>query len=83
MNVPSVQATPLMGLQRGMLIFEVLVLGLRVGALAFGAFGLASDVAAIALFSIVGAVCNAALIAWVVLRAGGRLREGMQGGGTI
>jgi O-antigen/teichoic acid export membrane protein len=83
MNVPSVQATPLMGLQRGMLIFEVLVLGLRVGALAFGAFGLASDVAAIALFSIVGAVCNAALIAWVVLRAGGRLREGMRGGGTI
>lgn len=78
-NAPSVQAIPILDLQKPMLIYETLAIGLRVGALAYGALVLASDLAAIALYSTIGVLYNFGLIGWVLLRSGSRLREGMGG----
>jgi O-antigen/teichoic acid export membrane protein len=65
-NVPSVQAIPLLGLQGQLLAYEIVAGSLRVASLAIGALVLHSDLAAIALFSITGAVVYVWLIAWVI-----------------
>jgi hypothetical protein len=75
--VPSVQAIPILGLQGHFLVYEVAVTTLRVISLATGALVLRSDVAAIALFSAVGAIVNIAQIAWCILSCDIRTREKM------
>lgn len=74
-NVPSVQAIPLLGLQGQLLLYEVVVVTLRVASLAFGAIVLGSDIAAIALFAIAGAVMYVWLIVWVICSSDTRSRE--------
>ena len=74
MNVPSVQAIPLLGLQGHLLVYEIVFITLRMGALAFGIVVVQSDLVAIGLFSMFGVVANICLIGWVLIRcdAGGR-----------
>jgi O-antigen/teichoic acid export membrane protein len=79
-NIPSVQAIPLLGLQGQLLVYEIVVVILRVASLAAGMLVLGSDLAAIALFSTTSAVMYVWLIAWVILRSGRRLRQAVQCG---
>jgi O-antigen/teichoic acid export membrane protein len=81
-NAPCIQAIPLLGLQRQYLAYELVVLIVRVVALALGAYLLSSSVAVIALFSVCGALLNAGLVAWVLAMSRTRLREGLSPGGS-
>ena len=69
-NVPSVQAIPILGLQGKLLVYEITIVTLRLASLAAGALLLKSDVAAIALFSISSASGYVWLIIWVVASSG-------------
>jgi O-antigen/teichoic acid export membrane protein len=73
--VPSVKVIPILGLQGHSLLYEIVVVALRVGALAAGAVIYESDLVAIALYSIVGALVNVTRIVWCVLSCDTRLRE--------
>ncbi len=69
-NKPAVSAIPALGIQRGLLIYELLSTGTKVLALYLGYTIFASDVAAVALFSIFGVVAYAWLILWVIFHSG-------------
>jgi O-antigen/teichoic acid export membrane protein len=73
--VPSVKVIPILGLQGHSLLYEIIVVALRVSALAVGTFIYESDIAAIALYAIVGALVNVTRIAWCVLSCDTRLRD--------
>jgi O-antigen/teichoic acid export membrane protein len=73
--VPSLQVVAILGLQGHFLIYEVAVVVLRIASLAAGALIWHSDIAAIALYAIVGALVNIAQIAWCILSCDTRLRE--------
>ncbi len=66
-NVPSVQAIPVLGLQGQLLVYEIVAGSLRAVSLAFGALVLRSDLAAIAIFSLAGTIMYVWLIAWVIV----------------
>jgi O-antigen/teichoic acid export membrane protein len=72
---PSSQAFPILGLQGHFLVYEIVVVFLRTAALATGALVLKDEMAAIALFSIVGAVISLAQIMWCVVSCDRRLRD--------
>lgn len=65
-NRPAVAAIPALRLQRGLLVYELFSSSTKVIALYIGYGILASDIAAIALFSIFGAIAYASLILWVI-----------------
>lgn len=69
-NKPAVSAIPALGLQRGLLIYEMFSTGTKVLALYLGYAVFKSDVMAIALFSIFGVVAYAWLIMWVIVHSG-------------
>jgi O-antigen/teichoic acid export membrane protein len=75
-NVPSVQAIPLLGLQGKLLVYEITIVTLRLASLAAGVLSLKSDVAAIALFSISSAAAYVWLIIWVVVSSGKHANRG-------
>jgi len=68
-NKPAVSAIPALGIQRGLLIYELFSTGTKVLALYLGYTIFASDVAAVALFSIFGVVAYAWLILWVIVHS--------------
>lgn len=70
LNKPAVAAIAALRLQGGLLLYEALSTGSKVLALYIGYIVLGSDVAAIALFSVSGAIAYVTLIAWVILRSG-------------
>jgi O-antigen/teichoic acid export membrane protein len=74
-GAPSFQAFPILGLQGHFLVYEIVVVVLRTASLAIGALVLKDGMAAIALFSIVGALVNVAQIFWCVVSCDRRLRE--------
>ncbi len=74
-NHPSVYAIPLFDMQRQFLIYEIISIVVRCGALIIGALFLASDLVGIALFSITGAVINMFLIIWVISRSEDSVRK--------
>lgn len=74
LNVPSVMAIPLLALQRHFLAYEVVVVTLRTSAIVIGSLLLHSAAAAVALYSIVGALMNACLVAYVIYQSGARTR---------
>jgi O-antigen/teichoic acid export membrane protein len=73
--VPSLQVVAILGLQGHFLLYEIAVVTLRVASLAAGALIWQSDIVAIALYSIVGALVNIAQIVWCVLSCDTRHRE--------
>ncbi len=77
LNVPSVQVIPLLGMQAHLLAFELVATAVRTGALLAGALALGTDVAAVALFSVSGALVNAALITWILFCTDRRARPGL------
>jgi O-antigen/teichoic acid export membrane protein len=78
---PSFHAIPVLGLQGHFLLYQVVVLGLRSAALAIGAIWLSSDVTAIALLSVVGALVNGMQIAWCIASCDTRSRDERQASG--
>ena len=69
-NKPAVSAIPALGIQRGLLIYELFSTGTKVLALYLGYTVFESDVAAVALFSIFGVVAYGWLILWVIVHSG-------------
>lgn len=61
-NKPSVRALPVLSAQRFHLIYTIIMLIIRIAALAVGYFVFSSDIVAIALFGISGAILNLVLI---------------------
>lgn len=66
-NRPSVAAIPVLGLQKGLLIYEFFSTGSKLIALYIGFIRFGDDKIAIALFSMVGALAYIALITWVII----------------
>src|SRR5699024_7966921 len=62
-NRPSVRSLPVLSAQRFHLIYTVFMLVTRLGVLALGYYIFASDIIAVALFGITGAILNFGLIA--------------------
>lgn len=63
---PCVSAVPVLRIQRGLLVYEIFSTGTKVIALLAGFWLFGSDIVAVGLFSIVGALAYLALIVWVV-----------------
>lgn len=68
-NNPSVSAVPVLGIQRGLLVYELFSTGAKVIGLVAGFYWFESDILAVAIFSIVGVVSYVALILWVFFKA--------------
>lgn len=68
-NRPSVGAIPVLSLQKFFLIFEIVSITLRAGALALGYFIFESALGAIAIFSITNVFLNVVLILATILAA--------------
>ncbi len=69
-NKPAVAAIPALRLQKGLLIYEVFSTGTKVLALYLGYSLFASDIAAVALFSVFGVAAYLWLIFWVIFHSG-------------
>jgi len=66
-NRPSVAAIPVLGIQKGLMIYELFSTGIKLLALYIG-FGIfANDTISVALFSIFGAIAYILLIVWVLM----------------
>lgn len=69
-NKPAVAAIPALRAQGGSLIYELVSTVLKIASLWIGFRVLDSDVLAVALYSLSGALSYTALIAWVIWRSG-------------
>ncbi len=74
-NKPAVSAIPALRLQKGLLTYEVCSTGAKIAALFAGFVVYNSDVAGIALFSVVGVIAYLWLILWVIANARPREEE--------
>lgn len=68
-NKPSVAAAPVLGIQKGLLVYELFSTGGKVVAVIYGFYIYKSDIVAIALFSLIGAVTYAVMIFWILWQA--------------
>lgn len=65
-NKPAVSAIPALGLQGGLLVYEVFSSGTKILALYIGYMVYANDIVAIALYSVFGIISYIWLILWVI-----------------
>jgi O-antigen/teichoic acid export membrane protein len=65
-NTPSVNAIPVLKLQGGFLIYEIISLVLKLVSLLIGFYLFNNDVYTVALFSISGVIANLYLILWTI-----------------
>jgi|MTBAKSStandDraft_2_1061841.scaffolds.fasta_scaffold20376_1 O-antigen/teichoic acid export membrane protein len=68
-NRPSVAAVPTLGLQRGLVVYEIFSTGSKILALYLGFVVFNNDQIAVALFGIFGAAAYLALIVWITTAA--------------
>lgn len=68
-NRPSVAAIPVLGLQRGLIVYELFSTGSKILVMYWALTVLNNDLLAVALFSIFGAIAYIVLILWVLLYA--------------
>ena len=68
-NKPSVVAVPVLGIQKGLLVYELFSTGGKVVAVMIGFYSYKSDLVAIALFSLIGTVTYAVMILWIIWKA--------------
>ncbi|MBZ5877360.1 lipopolysaccharide biosynthesis protein [Chromohalobacter israelensis] len=68
-NKPSNAAVPVLGIQRGLLFYEVLSTGGKVAGFLLGFYWLNSDIWAVATFSIIGVFAYGGVMLWIYLRA--------------
>ena len=65
-NKPAVAAIPVLGLQRGLMIYELFSTGSKILALYIGFVLFEIDTVAVAIFSVFGAIAYIILILWVI-----------------
>lgn len=65
-NKPAVAAVPVLGIQRGLLVYEIFSTGLKVFGLFLGFFWFDSDIWAVALFSVFGVVAYVIMMVWII-----------------
>lgn len=68
-NRPSVASVPALGLQKGLLVYEIMSSASKALGLVIGFYVYSSDVIAIMLFSIIGALVYGAMIAWIIINS--------------
>lgn len=65
-NKPCVASVPVLGIQRGLLLYEIFSTGVKVVGLLIGFYWFESDLWAVALFCIFGVFAYAAMMIWIV-----------------
>ena len=68
-NKPSVAAVPVLGIQPGLLVYELFSTGGKVLAFVVGVYWFGSDLWAVALFSLIGVAAYSAMMLWILLHA--------------
>lgn len=68
-NKPSIAAVPVLGIQRGLLVYELFSTGAKVLGLVVGFYWFASDLWAVALFSVIGVLAYSAMMLWILSHA--------------
>lgn len=68
-NKPSVAAVPVLGIQRGLLVYELFSTGTKALGLVAGFYWFGSDVWAVALFSVLGVLAYSAMMLWILSHA--------------
>jgi O-antigen/teichoic acid export membrane protein len=68
-NKPSVAAVPVLGIQRGLLVYELFSTGTKALGLVAGFYWFGSDLWAVALFSIIGVLAYSAMMLWILSHA--------------
>jgi O-antigen/teichoic acid export membrane protein len=66
-NRPSVAAVPVLGLQKGLLIYELFSTGSKLIAIYIGGVLLKNDQLTVVIFSLFGAAAYIFLIAWIII----------------
>ena len=64
-NKPSVAAVPVLGIQKGLLFYEILSTGGKIVGLIIG-FYFDSDILAVILYSVIGACAYILMIIWII-----------------
>lgn len=65
-NRPSVATVPVLGIQRGLLVYEVFSAGTKVLALTAGFYLFDSDLWAVAFFSVTGVIAYSVMMVWIL-----------------
>lgn len=78
-NRPCVAAVPVLGLQKGLFIYELFSTCTKLMALAIGLYLFKSDILAIGFFSVMGVIAYIVLILWIVIASKGFNEEAMSG----
>ena len=68
-NKPSVAAVPVLGIQRGLLVYELFSTGGKALGLVAGFYWFGSDLWAVALFSVIGVLAYSAMMLWILSHA--------------
>lgn len=68
-NKPAVAAVPVLGIQRGLLVYELFSTGTKALGLVVGFSWFGSDLWAVALFSVIGVLAYSAMILWILFHA--------------
>lgn len=68
-NKPFVAAVPVLGIQRGLLVYELFSTGTKALGLVAGFYWFGSDVWAVALFSVIGVLAYSAMMLWILSHA--------------
>jgi O-antigen/teichoic acid export membrane protein len=68
-NKPAVAAVPVLGIQRGLLVYELFSTGTKALGLVVGFSWFGSDLWAVALFSVIGVLAYSAMILWILFYA--------------
>jgi O-antigen/teichoic acid export membrane protein len=71
-NRPSIAAVPVLGLQRGLMIYEMFSAGFKLLALYLGFTVSGQDMVGVALFALTGAAAYVLLISWIIFVARNR-----------
>jgi O-antigen/teichoic acid export membrane protein len=68
-NKPAVAAVPVLGIQRGLLVYEIFSTGTKALGLVIGFYWFGSDIWAVALFSVIGVLAYSTMIFWILAHA--------------
>ena len=74
-NRPSVAAVPVLGFQKGLMLYELFSTGTKILALYIGFVFFVDDTVAVALFSMFGTLAYIVLIAWVIISSKRRVYD--------
>lgn len=74
-NKPCVTAVPVLGIQKGLLVYELFSTGVKVAGLMIGFYLFTNEIVAVALFSMLGALAYVFMIVWILYVSDHRERK--------